>query len=415
MVAAAAALMGASSAGATVTVSVDGSNVVHVAGDGGASSINFTDGAHTSDGTDYGAEVFSQTDTISAGSGCFTGPDVRNGQQLTAAFCGSSTGASVVIDGGDGNDTIKYDTNEYGDPYEKLLSAITAGGGAGDDTLDFSGFNVVTFTPTITGGDGNDKVTASAGSLNVDLGAGDDEFDGNAGTDVVHGGDGNDTINGGPGNDQLFGDAGNDTIDGGEGNDQITGGAGQDSLSGDGDTAFPGNDEIFAADGERDSVSCGFGGDIAHVDQYDAVEGAGMCESVDKQNVGGTSGGTTTQSGPQVGAAKISVTVPRRLKRRALARNGAQITITSDQQIAGGVEIAVDAKTAKRLHIGHKTVVLGRHIGAVSGSSVFTVKPKAKYRSAIAKARKFTLYVVLAVQDQAGNQGTKQYRVTISP
>ena len=114
---------------------------------------------------------------------------------------------SGTVDGGSGNDKI------YGSS-----KADTFNGGADNDK--------------IYGYDGNDVLTGGAGNDTVSGGNGNDKLNGGLDKDTLSGGTGNDTLKGDDGNDILNGDAGNDTLDGGTGNDKLYGGAGSDKLTG---------------------------------------------------------------------------------------------------------------------------------------------------------------------------------------
>ena len=109
----------------------------------------------------------------------------------------------------------------------KKLSVST---GDGNDlvTLDAS----VTCPVTLSGGNGNDTLTAGEGASVIDGGAGDDYLTAGHNKDVVTGDAGNDTIIGAAGSDKLIGGDGNDSISGGTGNDTIQGGFGDDTLIG---------------------------------------------------------------------------------------------------------------------------------------------------------------------------------------
>jgi Ca2+-binding RTX toxin-like protein len=87
----------------------------------------------------------------------------------------------------------------------------------------------------VSGGDGGDKITGSAG---------DNTLMGDDGNDTLHGGGGGDTMGGGSGNDVLKGDDGGDGIAGDDGNDKLYGGDGDDTIAG-----GPGNDTLFGDDG----------------------------------------------------------------------------------------------------------------------------------------------------------------------
>ncbi|MCB1592241.1 MAG: calcium-binding protein, partial [Alphaproteobacteria bacterium] len=120
------------------------------------------------------------------------------------------------IDGGAGTDTIDYSGR-----------AGTGGLTVDFSVLDIDGFSVLTFgglpeqdrlmnIEYLTGTNDADTVTGD-NAANIYLGMG--------GNDVISGGNGDDTIDGGTGNDTLNGDAGDDTLIGGAGIDVIDGGS----------------------------------------------------------------------------------------------------------------------------------------------------------------------------------------------
>ena len=77
----------------------------------------------------------------------------------------------------------------------------------------------------------------------------------------------------------MLGGLGNDTLSGGPSADILIGGPGRDTIDGEG-----GGDTIYAADGQRDGISCGANGygkggrDVVYADQVDVV--ASDCEIV---------------------------------------------------------------------------------------------------------------------------------------
>ena len=94
---------------------------------------------------------------------------------------------------------------------------------------------------TMTGGAGNDNISAllgddlvsgQGGNDFISGGGGRDTLNGDAGADTLNGDAGRDTLNGGADNDLLFGGADADRLNGGTGNDQLTGGADLDDLTG---------------------------------------------------------------------------------------------------------------------------------------------------------------------------------------
>jgi len=157
-----------------------------------------------------------------------------------------------LVDGGDGNDTIRT-----GDDRDTIF------GGAGDDVIN-SGID----DDSVDGGDGDDRIVGAEGNDSIRGGAGNDTIyanndpdlgldafeieddgsnplgpdlrpdngrdtvDGGAGDDVIFGGDDDDLLIGGSGDDFLDGGIDDDTLQGGTGNDTLIGGQGDDSLSG---------------------------------------------------------------------------------------------------------------------------------------------------------------------------------------
>ncbi len=125
-------------------------------------------------------------------------------------------------------------------------------------------FTAPTTGMTISGGDGNDSISASA----IDsLFATTLEIRGDNGADVLNaagfalglrlrGGNDNDVLTGGTAADYLAGEGGDDAHFGGNGNDTLLGGAGIDLLVGD-----DGNDLIRGQGSSRDTLSGGLGND----------------------------------------------------------------------------------------------------------------------------------------------------------
>ena len=193
------------------------------------------------------------------------------------------------ISGGDGDDSIR---GEYGND--------TIDGGAGSDTVQASGFSdadvvmggestddvdvldlvgtaeakvafsgdeagtysIGTASGTfsqfeeVRGGEGSDKIDASASSVSQTLKgeAGDDSLVGGSGADVLDGGDGTNSIDGGSGTDSILGGAGDDTIDGGGNTDTIHGGAGNDVIR---DTGGNLSDDTIYGDAGNDTIAGG--------------------------------------------------------------------------------------------------------------------------------------------------------------
>ena len=130
----------------------------------------------------------------------------------------------------------------------------------GGTTIDLSASNAPLLVEggdgddTITGGRGDDVIYGKDGNDTIFGGEGDDILHGGAGDDVLNGGAGNDTLHGGSGNDILNGGAGNDILYGGPGNNQLTGGAGADFFGWRTLTDLQGKDTIMdfsALEGDR--------------------------------------------------------------------------------------------------------------------------------------------------------------------
>ena len=82
----------------------------------------------------------------------------------------------------------------------------------------------------LTGGRGNDLLTAQGGADQLAGQEGNDTLTGNGGRDTLTGGSGNDHMSGGLDGDRLNGGTGQDVLDGGVGQDQLTGAAGADEF-----------------------------------------------------------------------------------------------------------------------------------------------------------------------------------------
>jgi len=172
----------------------------------------------------------------------------------------SGEGGNDVVDGQAGNDTVIGDT-----AADTIIGATGGGndtlfgsegndsliGGAGADSLD-GGVGA----DTLQGNDGADSLNGAAGNDSLLGGAGTDNLAGGIGDDTINGGRNDDSIAGNAGNDLIFGDHGNDYINAGDGNDSVNGGDGNDTIIG-----GAGNDALFGADGD-DFINAGDGDDI---------------------------------------------------------------------------------------------------------------------------------------------------------
>jgi Ca2+-binding RTX toxin-like protein len=150
---------------------------------------------------------------------------------------------SVVIEAGDGNDTI-IGSDQFGEMIDGNDGNDTITAGDGDDTID--------------GGDGDDSITAGDGADSIDGDDGQDFIDGGTGNDTVDAGNGRDSVLGGDGDDSINSGDGSDTVDGGAGADFVNGSSGIDSLDGGDD-----NDIVFGGS-ENDIINGGDGDDIVN-------------------------------------------------------------------------------------------------------------------------------------------------------
>lgn len=179
------------------------------------------------------------------------------------------TGAGRVVVTSASTNVTTFDAsgNTGGISYTSaaLTKAVTATGGAGNDTFNF-GNATATSVVTVDGGAGNDIITG---------GAADDVLNGGAGNDIISGGAGKDTISGGAGNDVLDGGAGDDTISGGDGNDEITGGLGNDTIDG------GAGDDLITGGAGADTLTGGAGNDVFIYAAGDSSYAAGTNNTMD--------------------------------------------------------------------------------------------------------------------------------------
>ena len=218
------------------------------------------------------------------------------------------------IDGGDGQDTVSYETATSGVVINLFKAGSTSGGAEGDVLLNVenligsafndvlvgtSGDNVINGgsggRDILVGNGGNDTVSYAGtdGLVKIDLatlsGGGkalgdtiigfsnaigtdfNDVLQGNGSANTLEGGAGNDKLVGRGGDDTLLGGAGGDSLDGGDGNDVLNGGSGADTLTG-----GAGSDRfVFTdADGSLDRIQ-DFNGKFDTIDLsgIDAVSG----------------------------------------------------------------------------------------------------------------------------------------------
>jgi Ca2+-binding RTX toxin-like protein len=183
------------------------------------------------------------------------------------------------------------------------LASVRVLGGAGGDVLDVLSARVAVSLSgqdgddRLTGGDGADVLDGGAGNDVLDGGGGDDVLTGQAGDDAVTGGAGADRLDGGEGADDLSGEDGDDVLTGGAGADSLDGGRGADSLDGgdDADALFGGDDADRLLGGAGSDRLDGGGGDddVAGGAGDDALDG-----SDGRDTLHGEDGSDTLTAGP---------------------------------------------------------------------------------------------------------------------
>ncbi|MFJ5266728.1 calcium-binding protein [Streptomyces sp. NPDC088387] len=263
-------------ASAATGVFKSGTNIVVNAAQGRANTITVSlSGIHVI--------IQDTSDTLTAGAGCTL---LVNGTVACPVTVASDT---VVVNAGDGNDTITKTGNVRGDLKGESGNDVINGGpspgsnilngGTGTDTLNGG----ATFDLLI-GGPGADRLSGGGGTSDIasyfESGAGvvadidnvaDDGIGGegdNVLTDVeiVYGSQFGDTLTGGTANDILSGFGGNDLLTGGSGNDTLVGGPGNDTHNGGaGNDTLDGVDSVFG----NDSLNGGANTDTCTADTSD--------------------------------------------------------------------------------------------------------------------------------------------------
>jgi Ca2+-binding RTX toxin-like protein len=138
--------------------------------------------------------------------------------------------ATLNLDGADDNVTVLVSGGLL--VHGQVTGGLTSGSDwdsatPGDQTVPADG----TFSIVVNGGDGNDTIAVLAKNTET-AGV---KLAGDGGDDVLTGADSNDSLSGGDGNDRLIGALGSDTISGGPGNDTLVwnNGDGSDMMDGD--------------------------------------------------------------------------------------------------------------------------------------------------------------------------------------
>jgi serralysin len=139
----------------------------------------------------------------------------------------TATVGDVRLDGGDGIDTLKFESST--NVTVNLATGVTSYGGL---AINFEVFIANAGSDVFYGSTGNDAFYGGAGNDILNGDAGNDALYGEAGDDIIYGDAGNDMLYGGVGNDYLAGGLGSDSIEGGDGDDAIEGTFGDIKLDG---------------------------------------------------------------------------------------------------------------------------------------------------------------------------------------
>ena len=172
-----------------------------------------------------GDDVFTASGSAVAGAVFPSAISVFGGPGNDTFNEGSASTPSETLWGGSGTDPVNYGSRT-------AAVTVTVGTGA-DDGVASEADDINDDVEVVTGGTGNDSLTASATGSTLNGGPGNDTLIGGAGNDTLNGGTGNDTLRGGDGNDTMNGDDGNDTFDEGSasnGMDVMNGGNGTDLV-----------------------------------------------------------------------------------------------------------------------------------------------------------------------------------------
>ena len=156
------------------------------------------------------------------------------GADIATMTVGVTSPIQLHIDGGDGDDTARYD----GTPDADVISIVRNGTEVAVDNAASGIFDIAGVESLIVSGlDGDDLIAASNGigaltTLTLEGGDGNDDLRGGDGADTLNGGKGDDSVDGNIGADQATLGAGDDHFqwDPGDGSDTIEGQSGNDQL-----------------------------------------------------------------------------------------------------------------------------------------------------------------------------------------
>jgi Ca2+-binding RTX toxin-like protein len=323
-------------------------------------------------------------------------------------------GGADVIRGGDGNDTLR------GDKHNDPVSGDVLDGGPGFDQIEGdwmvdSGQHQPHITVSEDGqaNDGrpgeNDNVTnLEKIYLNAPAtltGDGEDDeytvFNTAETPSSLSGGGGNDKLSAFDYDDTVDGGIGNDTLTGGYGNDTITGGPGKDTIYADVSSTTcnyiqcrlpQGNDTIEARDGEADQIDCGVGNDTAYVDAVDTASTS--CENVVKGGPG--------PGGDQATPATLTGKARRTSLRKALSK-GFMLDVTAP--VPGKLRVVAKA--------GKRKVATGKATARAAGKVAVRVRFTKQGRRKLRGARKAKLVLTVTLTPAQGAAITGRATTTL--
>ncbi|WP_269582164.1 cadherin domain-containing protein [Roseibium sp. Sym1] len=216
--------------------------------DGSFTVIDLRDGSPEGTDTVYNVENFRFSDgDVLAGDlvaqdvSAVTDADSSADGMAEDAGAGSSVGITAFASDGNASDTVSYTVDDNRFSVDDN-GAVTVADGA---SFDYETEPEVSITVTATSSDGStsqetftldvadvaeDLQLSDGGATFTDSGVSETSITGGSGNDTITAHDDGGNLSGGEGDDTLIGGAGNDTLSGGAGTDTLQGGDGDDTL-----------------------------------------------------------------------------------------------------------------------------------------------------------------------------------------
>ncbi|MCR9282072.1 MAG: cadherin domain-containing protein [Rhodobacteraceae bacterium] len=201
--------------------------------------------------------------------------DAANNTVNESASAGSTVGIKAFADDANASDTVSYTVNDSRFTVDADGTVRVASGAS----FDYESEPQISITVTATSTDGSSSnksftLTVSDAAENLQLanggvtftdtgvaetsvtgGTGDDSITAHRNGGNIDGGEGNDVLTGSSGSDKLQGGAGNDTLTGGAGADLLQGGEGDDTFQMGGDGTWSGYSAVNTVTGESVSIA----------------------------------------------------------------------------------------------------------------------------------------------------------------